>query len=117
MNRLFEASLERSSDIIVALLDRFFRVAFGTEPLDQAFPVEFSDRRLATPPRHLRFALVMDEMLEAEMKPELAVELYDLLELVAELRLPVRAEPHDLVLVAVLPEPEILRQSGVEDAQ
>src|ERR1051325_4509238 len=59
----------------------------------------------------------MDEMLEPEVKPELAVELHDLLEVVAVLRLAVRAEPHHFVFVAVLPEAQILRQRRVEDSE
>src|SRR3990172_6877565 len=59
----------------------------------------------------------MLEVREREREPSSGLEGDDLPKLVYEIRLPVRREPHDLVLIAVFRKPEILGDGEIKQTK
>src|SRR5215475_6901317 len=62
---------------------------------------------------------MMNEIVQPQIEARLSVlpEQHDLAEFVLELRLAVRSEPHHLVLVAVFPKAQVLRDRRVEETE
>src|SRR4029077_2964451 len=64
-------------------------------------------------PRHLRTLILMREIFEAQPERKRPVSAHKAAKFFEEFRRAVRRKPHHLVLVAKLPEAEILRQRRV----
>src|SRR5437879_4558664 len=101
----------------MALFNRCAGRAFRAEPLSEKIAVELADLRLAVAPGHFRAGLMVHEVIQPEGKTDVAVELDDLIEAVAIFRLAVGSQTHDLVLIAVIPETQVLGQRRVIDAE
>ena len=115
--RLLEHPLERGGDVAVSLGQLAPRLAGGAERLLHPVREESPDRGRLLVPRHVDALLVVHEEVELELEP-VAVELHQLAHSIEELLgVAVRRETHHLALVAVLREPEPLRDGRVEDPE
>ena len=114
---LLEPRLQGRRDVLVARLERLRAVrARGAEQLLHAGAPQ--GRQLGRPavPGHGGAFDVVAEAVEAEVVAE-PVAAHDVPELVEVGGLAERREAHDLVLVAVVREPEVLRHGGVVHAE
>ncbi len=114
---LLQPRLQRSGDVLVPLADLFLRLPRRPQFPRQPLRPERADPRRPFRPRHVDAVPLVAEVLEPQAESLLRVRANDLAEQVEELRLPVRRQPHHLVLVAVSVEPQVLGDGGVEKAQ
>src|SRR5438309_2181958 len=118
----FEPRLQRTSQIAVPLLQRFFGSANRPQALRHFIRKHFAERwrLVGFGPGHLRARAVMREVIQpqAEAVPVGApIKTYDVAEYVEPLRVAVRGQPHDFVLVAKFQETEILRHRAVKQSK
>ncbi len=114
----FEDRLGRGGDGLVARLDRLVGPARGTEqPLELRGP-DAADHGLAAVPGHVDAARVVAEIPEVQLEAAPVVtqvmEPDDRAQCLGEIRRAIGRESHDLVLVAVAREAQVLRQREVE---
>src|SRR5688572_12480344 len=100
-------------------LDRRTGLSRRPQALLKMIGVEFPDHWRTFIPGDLGPDFMVNEIIQPQLEARLSVPLqqHDLVEFILELRLAVRSEPHHLVLIAVFPEAQILRNRRIEEAQ
>src|ERR1700675_706103 len=119
---LFEARLERCSEITVALLERLIRTAHPSEVTSQFGRKQFAESGgfVGFRPAHFRSSAVVDEVVEAETETVGAgvfVEAHDVAKGVKLIGPAISAETHHFIFIAEFQEAEILGDGAVKKSQ
>src|SRR5256884_538322 len=118
----FEPRLQRTSQIAVPLLQSFFGSANRPQALRHFIRKHFAERRrlVGFGPGHLRAGAVMREVIELQAEAVAvgaAIKTHDVAKRAELLRLAVRGQAHDFVLVAKFQEAQILRHRAVKQSK
>src|SRR5439155_21665008 len=119
---LFEPRLQRTSQIAVALLERFFGSANWSQPLGHVPRKHFAERGglLAFGPGHFRASAVMRKVRQPQAETVAsgaAIKTHHVAKRAELVRVARSGEPHDFVVVAKFQEAEILSHRGVKQTQ
>src|SRR5262245_62018352 len=99
---------------------RLHRLVGPPRRTEQRLELAGKDRakcRLAVLPGHLHAVVPMTEVRKIELEPAVALQVHQRLDVANKARLAVRREAHDLELVAVLGEPEVLRDREIKQSK
>ncbi len=115
--RVLEHHLERGGHRLVPIRDRLFAPTRWSEFLLEFVREDPLDGRFAFVPGHPRVTRPVLEVRQVELEPPTRQQPHQFLDLVDERRLAVWGEAHDLELVTVLVEPEILGDRQVKQPE
>ena len=115
-DHLLQPFLEGGRDVLVPRFYLRLSGARGPQPRFHVVGKETPQLGRSRLPGHGRAFRMVDEIAQVHLVPNAAVGLQHLAELVQVLGFAVRGQPHHLVLVAKLPEPQVLGERGVVHA-
>jgi hypothetical protein len=114
---LLEARLQRGGEIFVVRGDRILRPPGRPEQLLERGRPHVADDRRALVPLHQHLLGPVPEVLQRQRKAAARRERHEAREAIGVTGGAVRRQPHDLVLVAVVREAQVLRERQVEQAE
>ena len=106
--------LERVGEVLMVRRELLVGVAGGAEQIGHRVRVDAAERGVALVPLHLDAVGPVAEVVEVELERAARHQIHQLADLLDARGLPVWREPHHLELVAVVEEPEVLRDGRVE---
>ena len=106
--------LKRSREILVSFVQRLILLSRRPEKHLELIGIHSAESRIALIPLHLYVLAPVPKILERQFERSAFLQRHELSQSGCELRFAVRRETHDLELIAVVHEAEMLGDGGIE---